>query len=74
MMSFEQLPLALFGLGGTELLILLVIVLIIFGVGKLPQVGEALGKSIKNFKQASSDEPKDTSSPQSGDVENKTSA
>lgn len=42
----------MFGLGATELVIILVIVLIIFGAGKLPQIGEALGRSIKNFKKA----------------------
>src|SRR5262245_12572923 len=43
----------MFGLGIGELLIILVIVLLIFGAGKLPQIGDALGKSIKNFKRAS---------------------
>ena len=38
------------GLG--ELLVVLVIVLIIFGAGKLPQIGEALGRGIRNFKKA----------------------
>jgi sec-independent protein translocase protein TatA len=41
------------GLGPTELVLILVIVLIIFGAGKLPQIGEALGKGIRNFKKAS---------------------
>jgi sec-independent protein translocase protein TatA len=35
-----------------ELLVILVIVLIIFGAGKLPGVGGALGKSIRNFKES----------------------
>ena len=39
-------------LGPFELVIVLVIVLLIFGAGKLPQNGDALGKSIKNFKRA----------------------
>ena len=39
-------------LGPFELVIVLVIVLLIFGAGKLPQIGDALGKSIKNFKRA----------------------
>ena len=40
------------GLGPMELVLILVIVLVIFGAGKLPQIGDALGKSIKNFKRA----------------------
>ncbi len=42
------------GLGFGELIILLIIVLLVFGAGKLPQIGDALGKSIKNFKRAAS--------------------
>jgi len=40
-------------LGPTELIIILVIVIIIFGVGKLPEIGGALGKGIREFKTAS---------------------
>lgn len=35
-----------------ELVVILVIIMIFFGVGKLPQIGSALGKGIKNFKSA----------------------
>jgi sec-independent protein translocase protein TatA len=42
----------MFGLGMPELLVILVIILIIFGAGKLPQIGSALGKGIQNFKKA----------------------
>ena len=44
-----------------HLLLILFIVLIIFGPGKLPEIGEGLGKSIRSFKKAMSekDEPKD---------------
>ena len=49
------------GLGGWEWIIVLVIVIIVFGVGKLPQVGAALGQSIREFRDATSkpkeDEP-----------------
>ena len=41
------------GLGGWEWIIILVIVIIIFGVGKLPQIGGALGQSIREFREAS---------------------
>ncbi|MCG3210587.1 MAG: Sec-independent protein translocase protein TatA [Anaerolineae bacterium] len=41
-------------IGGWEWLIILVIVIIIFGVGKLPEIGGALGKSIREFRDASS--------------------
>lgn len=50
-------------LGIPELLIILVIVLIIFGVGKLPQIGSALGQSIKNFKKSVSDQNDSTNQP-----------
>ncbi|BCA80903.1 MAG: twin-arginine translocase TatA/TatE family subunit [Desulfuromonadales bacterium] len=46
----------MFGLGTQELLIILALVLIIFGAGKLPQVGGALGKGLRNFKQGIKEE------------------
>ncbi|OGP84802.1 MAG: preprotein translocase subunit TatA [Deltaproteobacteria bacterium RBG_13_65_10] len=45
----------MFGLGVPELIVILVIVLIIFGAGRLPEIGGALGKSIKAFKKATSE-------------------
>ncbi len=41
----------MFGLGHWELLVILVIVMIIFGAGKLPEIGAGIGKGIKNFKK-----------------------
>lgn len=38
-------------IGIPELIIILVIVMLLFGVGRLPEIGGALGKSIRNFKQ-----------------------
>ena len=43
------------GIGMPELLIILVIVLIIFGANKLPQIGEGIGKGIRNFKKGVKD-------------------
>lgn len=43
-------------LGPAELIILLVIILIVFGVGRLPEVGSALGKGIREFRRASTGE------------------
>ena len=43
-------------IGVPELLIILVIVLIFFGVGKLPQIGKALGQGIKGFKEGAKGE------------------
>ena len=45
----------MFGIGMPELIIILVIILIIFGAGKLPEIGAGLGKGIRNFKKATSD-------------------
>jgi sec-independent protein translocase protein TatA len=42
--------------GPWEIALILVIILIVFGVGKLPQVGSAIGKGIRSFKKAQSGE------------------
>jgi sec-independent protein translocase protein TatA len=42
----------MFGIGLPEMLVILVIILIVFGAGKLPEIGGALGRGIKNFKTA----------------------
>jgi sec-independent protein translocase protein TatA len=42
----------MFGLGMPELIIIMVIVLLIFGAGKLPEVGSSIGKAIKGFKKS----------------------
>ena len=42
-------------LGPPELIIILVIIIIIFGVGKLPEIGGALGKGVREFKSASNE-------------------
>jgi len=42
----------MFGLGASELVIILVIVVIIFGASRLPQLGKGLGEGIRNFKNS----------------------
>lgn len=54
------------GLGMGELLVILVIVIFIFGVNKIPQLGKGLGEGIKNFKsalRAGQEEAEDKNSP-----------
>ncbi len=54
----------MFGLGTTELIIILILVLVIFGAGKLPQVGGALGKGLRNFKDGVKDIDEDEQDPE----------
>lgn len=42
-------------LGSQEMMIILLIAVVIFGAGKLPQIGEGMGKAIRNFKKAAKD-------------------
>ena len=48
----------MFGIGMPELIIILIIILIIFGPGKLPEIGAGMGKAIRNFKGATSEPEK----------------
>ncbi|MGX9366484.1 twin-arginine translocase TatA/TatE family subunit [Desulfoplanes sp. PS50] len=45
----------MFGIGIPELIIILVIVLVIFGANKLPEIGSGMGRAIKNFKKATNE-------------------
>lgn len=45
----------MFGIGMTELLVVLVIILVIFGANKLPEIGSGMGRAIKNFKKATTE-------------------
>ncbi len=51
------------GLGPGELVVVLIIALVIFGPGKLPDVGNALGKSIREFRKATSEVTEELSKP-----------
>jgi len=62
----------MFGIGIPELVIILVIILIIFGAGKLPEIGAGLGKGIKNFKRATIEDESETESEKQEKIENKT--
>lgn len=42
----------MFGIGAPELIVILIIALVIFGPGKLPEIGSALGKGIRDFKKS----------------------
>jgi len=54
-----------------ELLIILVIVLVVFGAGRLPEIGAALGKSIRNFKKATDGKDEIEIKPKNDDNEKK---
>jgi sec-independent protein translocase protein TatA len=61
----------MFGIGMPELIIILIIILIIFGAGKLPEIGAGLGKGIRNFKKATSTPPNEIASSKDEDNEKK---
>lgn len=55
-------------MGFSELIIILVIVLIIFGAGKLPQIGEGVGKALRGFKKEVNDIPAADATPEQGEA------
>ena len=49
----------MFGIGMSELLVILLIVLLVFGAAKLPEIGRALGRTLKEFKKEMKDTDED---------------
>lgn len=58
----------MFGLGMPELVIILVIALLVFGAGRLPEVGSSLGRAIRGFKEASSEKKEPEPGESKGEV------
>jgi sec-independent protein translocase protein TatA len=61
----------MFGLGMPELVVIMVIALLVFGAGKLPEVGGAIGKGIRSFKKAVSEDEKLPRAPKEETTEEK---
>jgi len=57
----------MFGLGIWELLVILVIVVLIFGATRLPQIGKGLGEGIRNFREAHKQPPEIDVTPEKDD-------
>jgi sec-independent protein translocase protein TatA len=55
-------------IGMPELIVILVIALVVFGAGKLPQIGENMGKAIRNFKSATEKEKVDVTHKNRGEI------
>jgi len=61
--TLEEVPMFLFGpVGPTELILIVLIVVIIFGARRLPELGKSLGEGIKNFKRSISSKEKESDS------------
>ena len=61
----------IFGLGGTELIVIFLIILLLFGGAKLPSLAKGLGESIREFKKASKEAPEDDKAEKKTEVSSK---
>jgi len=61
----------MFGIGMPELIIILVIILVIFGAGKLPEIGKGIGDAIRNFRKSSTEPPEIDVTPKKEGTEKK---
>ena len=52
-------PLAILGLGASEILLVLVVLLLVFGAAKLPKIGQSLGEGVRQFKKGLKGEGED---------------
>ena len=62
----------MFGIGFPELIVILIIVLVLFGANKLPEIGAGVGKAIKNFKKATTEPDEIDVTPTKTSAEDKT--
>jgi sec-independent protein translocase protein TatA len=68
MTHFSEPVAGIFGLGGTEMIVILLIVLLLFGGAKLPALAKGLGQSIKEFKKAAKEGDDDDKSDKKPDT------
>ena len=61
----------MFGIGMPELIVILVIVVLIFGANRLPEIGSGVGRAIKNFKKSIKEPPEIDVTPKEEDNEKK---
>jgi len=59
------------GIGTMELLIILIIVIVLFGASRLPQIGKGIGEAIRNFKKATSEPSEIDVTPQKKEIESR---
>jgi sec-independent protein translocase protein TatA len=71
MTHFTEPVAGIFGLGGTEMIVILLIVLLLFGGAKLPALAKGLGQSIKEFKKAAKEGDDDDKSDKKPDANQK---